>query len=425
MTTLPTGPEYNEEEKDTDVASENEQIAQERSPEKLREHLEEIREYLLARQAARPVVKTTQTRLGQELDWIEPESQTPDGRIAEPPSDDGTRDLYARDVPDDNARWPQRLAQFELDDDHEARGPAGTVPVLRRNISEIRPQGTLQDFLSKHGRPTHLMRLTDQIEIPVPADNSSHVYARSDQVATCYGGEGNINVWYPYIQWSDELTLGQLSVTRGIGYLQQTVEAGWQKQPNLYGDWKTHLFIYYTTNGYNYFGDYLGGYNRDVAGWVQVSPTIFPGSLLSVSSFLGPQLDINLKYQLYQGRWWLRVNGNWIGYYPASLFQSFGLLWQADRLAWFGEVADSKNHAGTTGTDMGSGHFPYEGYQKAAYMNKLATQSSADGMVARYNPGYVGSSNFFCYSIEPHFDNTGSWGPYFFWGGTGKNAGCL
>jgi Neprosin len=417
--------ERNDKEADQDVISENQDLDETRSPEIRDRNVEEIHEYLRARQAERAVVATTRTKRGQEIDWIDPASQTPDGRIADPPSEDGAPSFYDGRTPDDHQRWPHTPVQFELEVDEAARGPKGTVPLLRETIPAIRPVGTLEDFLSKHGRPTRLMRLNDHVEIPVPADTSKHVYAFTAQTMTCYGGEGNINIWAPYIQWSDEMTLGQIAMQRGTGYNHQTVEAGWQKLPNLYGDWNVHFFVFYTTNGYNYYGDGLGGYNEKVKGWVQVSPTIHPGTLpLSVSSYLGPQTYLNLKFQLSVGNWWLRVAGYWIGYYPATLFQSYGLLSQADNLEWFGEVADSKNHPGTTATDMGSGHFPWEGWQRAAYMNQLAIQTTPWGNMASYNPQTHYSTSAPCYDFAGNFANTGSWGPFFYWGGSGQNAWC-
>jgi Neprosin len=69
---------------------------------------------------------------------------------------------------------------------------------------------------------------------------------------------------------------------------------------------------------------------------------------------------MSLKWQLWQGNWWLRVNGVWIGYYPATLFNESGLRSQAGKIGWYGEVVDAGDHAGTTATDMGNGHWPYE-----------------------------------------------------------------
>ncbi len=187
----------------------------------------------------------------------------------------------------------------------------------------------------------------------------------------------------------------------------------------------THLFVYYTTNGYTSSGDNIGGYNQDVQGWVQYSPYIYPEALsFPLSSFGGTQYIMNLKWQLWTGNWWLRVNGRWIGYYPATLFATFGLRSEAEKTAWYGEVVDSAGHAGTTQTDMGNGHWPYEGWQHCAYMSNLVYQSSMAGAMARYNPGTVYASHPQCYAIDGHFANTGSWGPYFWWGGSGRNSQC-
>src|SRR5262249_61553072 len=135
------------------------------------------------------------------------------------------------------------------------------------------------------------------------------------------------------------------ALARGSGGSKQTVEAGHQEYKDRYGDWVPHLFIYYTTNGYTSSGDNIGGYNQDVDGWVQYSPYIYPEALSSpLSSSGGTQYIMNLKWQLWAGNWWLRVNGRWIGYYPASLFATFGLRNEAEKTAWYGEVVDSAGH---------------------------------------------------------------------------------
>jgi len=57
-------------------------------------------------------------------------------------------------------------------------------------------------------------------------------------------------------------------------------------------------------------------------------------------------------------------------------------------------------------------------------MENLAYQSKPEGGMSRYNPSSVYGSHPACYNIEGHFANTGSWGPYFWWGGSGKNSKC-
>ena len=387
--------------------------------------LEQIRQYLLDRGNRRDVIARTKTKSGQELDWIPIESQTQDGRIASPPSEDG---LYLENpkIPADGHEIRNhKLMVFELQRKSVQLGPKGTVPVVRRDISKIQPIGTLKDYLSKHGRAIHILPDDDPREFAYPEDGTTHKYAYSAQYVTCYGAEGNINAWDPYLEWSNEFSLGQVALARGSGNGKQTIEAGHQEFRNLYGDWVPHLFVFYTTNGYTASGDNKGGYNRDVDGWVQYSNLIYPEAKSSpLSRFGGIQYIMPIKWQLWQGNWWLRVNGIWIGYYPANLFNTSGLRSQAGKVAWYGEIVDSGNHAGTTATDMGNGHWPYEGWRHCAYMSNLYYQSSTGGALSRYNPSSIYATDPLCYDIEGHFDNTGSWGPYFWWGGSGRNSGC-
>ena len=145
----------------------------------------------------------------------------------------------------------------------------------------------------------------------------------------------------------------------------QTVEAGWQAFQLLNGDTASHLFTFYTTNGYATSGDNQGGYNRDVAGWVQVSTSIFPGTVFSPYSVQGGnQSLIPIQYQLSGGNWWLGVNGSWIGYYPANLFSKNGSLnntlgTNANVIGWWGEVFDDGTLSGGRTTVSNSNPSPF------------------------------------------------------------------
>src|SRR4029453_672013 len=187
-----------------------------------------------------------------------------------------------------------------------------------------------------------------------------------------------LSAFDPYLQWSDEFSLLQLAVVRGSGSGKQTLELGWQEYRDLYGDWVPHLFVYYTTNGYSSNGDNVGGYNQDVDGWVQYSSSIFPQARFSpMSTRGGTQYKLVLKVQLYNGNWWVRCNGEWIGYYPASLYSTSGLRSQAAKIAWYGEVVDSSSHSGNTYTDMASGYYPSRGWTYSGYMHNLKYQSGS------------------------------------------------
>jgi hypothetical protein len=405
---------------DTDAAAGEVKADAERTTEQSQKEatlrLEEIRQHLSDRYARRSIVTRTTTRGGQQLHWVPVESQLRGEKIATPPEADRPFEP--------NVERRADAVSFELTLKGAELGPAGTVPLVQKPIDRIQPEVALNDWLAKSIRANVLTAADDPHEIIAPQDGGTHKYANTAQSVTCYGTDGNINAWDPYVEWADEFSLGQLGLSRGSGSGYQTLEVGHQEYRDLYGDWVPHLFVYYTTNGYTQQGDNKGGYNQDVDGWVQYSNTIYPEALSSpVSTFGGTQYIMALKVQLFQGNWWVRVNGTWIGYYPASLYSTTGLRSQASSVSWFGEIVDSTDHAGTTATDMGNGHWPYEGWQHCAYMNNLRYQSGTDGGMSKYQ-GSASASHPSCYGVDGHFNNTDSWGSYFWWGGSGKNAQC-
>jgi hypothetical protein len=296
------------------------------------ERLEEIRQHHLDLYAKRDVTTQTTTPAGDRVDWVPVESQT-DGAPAEPPSLDDAGDIPER---------PTLAAARTLLAPDVEQGPPGTVPVLRKNVDTMRPVGNLQDYLAKGLHP----RLILPPDNPnPPATGAAHEYAHAWQFVTNYGTEGYINTWKPYVQWSNEFSLGQLWTVRGSGTGLQTLEVGSQTYKDIYGDWSPHLFIYYTTNSYTNGGDNLGGYNTDVKGWVQVGTSSFPGMRVAESIDGGDQYDLYIKVQLFHGNWWVRIGAEWMGYYPASLYNDGGLRSMSDRADWGGEtVDDTTNH---------------------------------------------------------------------------------
>ncbi|CAH2042850.1 unnamed protein product, partial [Thlaspi arvense] len=59
------------------------------------------------------------------------------------------------------------------------------------------------------------------------------------------------------------------------------------------------------------------------------------------------------------GNWWLEVQGEAIGYWPESIFTA--LADSARLVEWGGEIYDAKLNVHHKTTQMGSGHFLYEG----------------------------------------------------------------
>lgn len=373
---------------------------------------EELYEYFRARQRRLDAVKTTRTASGQVLDWVPVESQVRRGKLATPPSESVPLKLPA-------GKRTAKPVLFELERRDAVLGPEGTVPIPRRDLRGLSALKSLGEHLSKHGHRDYELFIDQRDSVHVPADGTAHEYGYSSQWVTCYGAEGNLAAFDPYVFRADEFSLLQVALARGSGNGKQTIEAGWQEYRDLYGDWVPHLFVFYTTNGYSSSGDNKGGYNRDVDGWVQYSNVVYPEARSSPNSTRGgAQYIMQIKYQLYQGNWWFRCNGRWIGYYPASLFNTAGLRSKAEKVAFYGEVVDSGADSVSSWTDMGSGYWPSRHWTWAAYMSNLRYQSSTGGGMSRY-VGSPWESNPSEYGIEEHFNDTGSWGSYCWVGGPG------
>jgi hypothetical protein len=370
----------------------------------------EIIAHFEKKQIRHKILRTTRTPSGQVLDWIDINSQV-DGKIATPPPEPELLGLV-------RGKYKHTLTKFELDDPDVERGPAGTVPILRKDLKHISFKKPLRRFLSKSGRKTYPLRISDQDEVEMPVDGG-HDYAYTSQFVDCFGGESNLSAYDPYTNWSDEFSLLQIAMARGSGKQKQTVEGGWQEYKDIYGDWVPHLFVYYTTNGYSNDDDNQGGYNRDVDGWVQYSDSVYPGAVSSPNSTRGgAQFIMQIKYQLWQGNWWFCCNGKWLGYYPGNLFNASGLQNKAEKMALYGEIVDSDDHSGETNTDMGSGYWPEWRWPYSGYISNARYQSGAQGQMTDYN-GTSWASDPDMYDLETHMLSGSSWGSYFWLGGPG------
>ncbi|WP_426361838.1 neprosin family prolyl endopeptidase [Streptomyces sp. E-08] len=375
------------------------------------ERLDEIRQYFKDLYARRDVIARTTTSYGEDLDWVPSEAD------AEPPELE-----YAKRP--GNADRPTSPQPFEVAAGNAEKGPPGTVPVIRKQLDSITATGTLQDYLAKGSR-AKVVTPPDDPGV-APAAVSPHKYAHVIQQVTNYGTEGFINTWRPFVEWSDEFSLGQEWVVRGSfapGTTDgQTVEVGAQTYKGLYGDWSPHLFIFYTTNNYTASGPKKGGYNTDVLGWKQASTTVYPTMRLAESVYFGSQYDLGIKVTLFNGNWWVRIGNEWMGYYPAGgpdgLFNAAGLLNSAQSIDWGGEVVDEIGHPGPTRTQMGSGYFPFEGWTRAAYVRNLAYQSDTSGTMVPMH-GYIHETNPNAYRIVVDFSGTTTWGSNCYWGGPG------
>jgi hypothetical protein len=376
---------------------------------------EEIVRFFEEQRKRLPVVKTTSTPSGQILDWVPIESQQPQGKIATPPPSPKGREQGADPT--------RHAATFEMDDPRVERGPAGTVPVLRRDFSRLHVTGDLRNYPRKRkvdGR--RLMPRADKPPVGDP-DPFGYYHTTSAQWNTCYGCQAVQNMWDPYCEFSGDHSISQFGMQNYDLGPAQSLEAGWEVCHDQYGDWLPHLFTYYTTNGYAQDGNNLGGYNQDYSGWVQYDSNVFPGILINGSSTYGGNQDIiTIKYQLWQGNWWFQAQGIWMGYYPASLFLgkqgATALGDHAEWVAFWGEVYTSLSDPTQTYTWMGSGNFAEDEWTWSAYQSNTQIQTDGNGTMADSN-GSPSAENSAMYDIQSNMQSGSSWNSYFWFGGPG------
>jgi Neprosin len=388
----------------------------------------ELSDWLEARQGALNIRKTTTTPSGQTLDWVPIESQAADGKIASPPPAHSMR-ARARDE-----KRPVRPVDFELDDPKVEQGPVGTVPIVRPDLTRLTQKISLQNFLTKKGGLKVYRRLHKAQ--PTDPDPAGYFHDIDNQDGTFYGWDGFLNVWDPKINnpngAGNDHSILQVWLQNNKPPL-QSLEGGWTVDQSLNGDTQPHIFTYYTTNGYSKDGDNLGGYNRLYKGWVQYSSasttgsTVFPGIRINgLSVYRGVQTDVSMKFQLYreptngQLNWWVNVQGIWMGYYPASLYNG-GLGDHATYVGCGGEVYSSLAKPEQTQDQMGSGRQAAGGWTEAAFLRNLRNQADLNGTMVN-NDGTASrdvatKGGADPYTIQMDMDSATTWGSYFYVGG--------
>ena len=238
-----------------------------------------------------------------------------------------------------------------------------TIPMARITLDGLAKFTSLDAFFRKSPNGGGLPPLNTV----APAVTATHRYAHAYQSADNLGGHSYLNVWAPAI-WANQIfSLSQHWYVGGSGSGLQTAEVGWQVYPQLYSSTMPVFFIYWTADGYNQ----TGCYNLTCGAFVQTNSSWAIGGALSPSSTLnGPQYEVEVAYYLYQGNWWLYVNGttsdNAIGYYPGTIYNGGALSNNASYIDYGGEVVGT-----TSFPPMGSGQFASAGYGNAAYQRTI------------------------------------------------------
>ena len=104
------------------------------------------------------------------------------------------------------------------------------------------------------------------------------------------------------------------------------------------------------------------------------------------------------------------------GYWPSTIFTN--LANNASRIQWGGVVGDSTLGGSHTTTQMGSGHFPFEGFGKSSYFRNLKVIDSSDTKRDPVNlEQLVSAPTYYDLKLDP--DTSSSFGTHFYYGGSG------
>lgn len=288
--------------------------------------------------------------------------------------------------------------------------PEGTIPIRRTSEKDVLRANSVQSFGRKIPRPVRRDSSSNGHEHAVG-------YVSGDQY---YGAKASINVWAPVVANQNEFSLSQMWVISGtFGDDLNTIEAGWQVSPELYGDNYPRFFTYWTSDAYQA----TGCYNLLCSGFVQTNNQIAIGAAISpTSSYNGGQFDISLLIwkDPKHGNWWLEFGpGVLVGYWPSFLFTH--LRDQATMVQFGGETVNSNPLGPHTMTQMGSGHFSGEGFGKASYFRNLQVVD-LDNSLIPLSGLRVLADHPNCYDIQGGINRV--WGNYFYYGGPGQNERC-
>ncbi|KAF9661097.1 hypothetical protein SADUNF_Sadunf19G0032300 [Salix dunnii] len=300
------------------------------------------------------------------------------------------------------------------------RCPKGTVPIRRSTVDDVLRAKSLFDFGKKQRRSISLARRRDAPDV-ASGNGHEHAIAYTGSSEEVYGAKATINVWDPTIQVVNEFSLSQIWILSGSfdGPDLNSIEAGWQVSPELYGDSRPRLFTYWTSDSYQA----TGCYNLLCSGFVQTHSRIAIGASISpLSSYTGNQYDISILVwkDPKLGNWWLSFGDNTlVGYWPAELFTH--LAKHATMVEWGGEVVNSRANGKHTATQMGSGHFAEDGFGKASYFRNLEIVDSDNSLSSARSISTM-AENTNCYNIQSSYSN--EWGTHFYYGGPGNNPRC-
>ncbi|KAJ6410244.1 hypothetical protein OIU84_007066 [Salix udensis] len=236
----------------------------------------------------KPAVKTIQSPDGDVihcvLSHLQPAFDLPELK--------GKKPLDPPERPRSNETRETVAESYQLWTDSGESCPEGTVPIRRTTVNDVLRASSVQRFGRKLRRPVRRDSTGNGHEHAV-------VFVNGDQY---FGAKASLNVWSPQVTSENEFSLSQIWVISGsFGNDLNTIEAGWQVSPDLYGDGYPRFFTYWTTDAYQA----TGCYNLLCSGFVQTNSKIAIGAAISPrSSYNSRQFDIGLMvWKVEIGGW--------------------------------------------------------------------------------------------------------------------------
>jgi hypothetical protein len=392
------------------------------APSEARARAAEVLDHLNAKHfGAYKILATTTTGLGETVDWVDPHDLDPDFDKMKPPSEVAPPSGAIRNlaIADNKAAMPA---------DPGYAGPPNTVAILRPNLSH---------YISDPGQHKSLKAFLDAIPKPQPS-NVTHLYGGRDDVSSTavnIGSTGWMNYFDIQQVSSDGMSLGQLALG-SCNAFSEDIEIGLQKLPSLYGDYNLHIFAYFTRVAYASEGDYVGGYNRRVAGFVPYTGAYPIGATIPgpYSTVNGSQVERRLRIVKSGNAYWLQdyvsdTSYTWLGYYPVGTgtgqIPFTELNTGSCGVSWYGETSDS-SPTDWAATDMAGGQFASGTFGKAGYFRNMILERTAGNVWLSTASTQKGPVDTHCYTVSNVNTNGGTnWQVYFYYGGPGGDAsGC-
>ncbi|XP_051123165.1 uncharacterized protein LOC127246030 [Andrographis paniculata] len=370
--------------------------------------LKRVRTFL--RNVNKPAVKTIQSPDGDLIDCVElhlqPAFDHPHLKGQHP-----LKELPKRPKETGNLATESTFETLQSWRDAGETCPEGTIPIRRTTEGDVLRVKSIRRFGRKIRRGVRRDTAGNDHEHAVAFVNADRYY----------GAKASINVWAPRVTDAYEFSLSQVWVISGsFGNDLNTIEAGWQVSPELYGDNYPRFFTYWTSDAYQT----TGCYNLLCSGFVQINNKIAIGAAISPrSSYAGRQFDIGITIwkDPKHGHWWLEFGpGLLIGYWPSFLFSH--LQHHASMIQFGGEIVNTRSTGRHTWTQMGSGHFADEGFGRASYFRNLQVVDWDNNLVPLSSNLHLLADHPNCYNIKAGLNR--AWGNYFYYGGPGRNPRC-